>query len=326
MKKARICSISFSGRGDLDKSRRALVNLVKQASFSEPDLIVLPETCVTCGLRNDVRTIEQFAEVTKQAVKAAEPVPGPTTEALAAECRKCHIYIICPLYQRKSDNTIHNSAILIGPEGNILGEYHKKHPVIDEIENGVRPGQDTPVFETRFGKIGMAICYDLNFRDVISGLSERGVEIVFFPTAYEGGRQLQIWAFDFGVYVVSSHSGGYSTFVDVSGRIISRTNPGYNPILTEKLNPGYNPIVTEDLNLDRKIFSLDYNWKKLDRVRKKYGKGIKIDIFVPESIFVLESCIFDLTVEDIAREFDLEYRKDYFERANQVCEKALEKR
>jgi len=315
MRKARISTISFGGCGDPNESRKALINLVEKASFSEPDLIVLPETCVTFGLMSEARTDKQFAKVAKQIVKAAERVPGPTTEVLSAKCRKYHTYIICPLYQRKPDNTIYNSAILIGPEGNILGEYHKKHPAISEIEMmGVKPGDDTPVFEIKFGKIGMAICYDLNFRDVINGLSEHGVEIVFFLSMYEGGYQLQIWAFDFGVYVVSSHTGGYSTFVDVTGKIISRANPIYNPILTE------------ELNLNRKVFPLDYNWEKLDKVRKKYGKGIKIDILVPEDIFALESCIPDVTVDDIATEFDLKHRKDSFKRANEVREEALEKR
>lgn len=318
MRKARICTISFGGCGDPDKSRKALINLVEKASFSEPDLIVLPETCVTLGLASKVQTWwypdEQTAKVAKQVVKAAEPVPGPTTDALAAECRKYHTYIICPLYQRKPDNTIYNSVILIGPEGNILGEYYKKHPAIPEIEMGVKPGEGTPVFEIKFGKIGMAACYDLNFRDVINGLSEYGVEIVFFVSMYEGGYQLQIWAFDFGVYVISSHTGGYSTFVDVTGKIISRADPRYNTILTE------------ELNLDRKVFHLDYNWEKLNKVRKKYGKGIKIDILAPEGIFALESCMPDVIVDEIAREFGLEYRKDYFKRANQVREKALEKR
>ena len=137
--------------------------------------------------------------------------------------------------------------------------------------------------------------------------------IIFFPSAYEGGLQLQFWAFDFGVYVVSSHVGGYSTFVDVSGKIIARSDPNYSPVLTE------------EINLDRKILHLDHNFEKLDKVRKRYGKGVKIDIFRPEAVFALESLMSEVGVNDIVKEFGLEYRKDYFKRAKQVRQKTLEK-
>ena len=297
MRNVRISAISFTGYEDVDKSRKALLNLVDLASFNEPNLIVLPETCITMGV--------------KDAVNFAEPVPGRMTEAMSAKARQYHSYIICPLLQRNHEGTVYNSSILIDPEGKVIGEYHKKHPGISEIEKGIRPGEKTPVFDVAFGRIGMCICYDLNFRDVIEGLSQGGAEIIFFVSAYEGGLQLQIWAFDFRVYVVSAHAGGYSSFIDVTGKIINKGDPNYNS------------VVTEELNLDRKIFSLDYNYEKLNEVRKKYGAGVKIDVHYPEDIFALESRMPDVTVNDIVKEFSLEYRRDHFIRANKVRQKAL---
>lgn len=297
MRKVRISAISFSGRGSTDKNRASLLSLIDRAVLSVPDLVVLPEVCVSLGMSNGV--------------DAAEPVPGPTTNAMAEKAREHDIYIICPIFQRKPDDTIFNSSIIIGKDGEVVGEYHKKHPTIGEIESGVRPGTDTPAFNLSFGKIGMCICYDLNFRDVVEGLVGNGAEIIFFSSMYEGGRQLQGWALDFSVYLVSSHSGGYSTFVDVTGEIINRSDPGYDA------------IITEELNLDRKILHLDYNSTKFDDIRRKYGAGVKTDVCRPEAIFALESCMPDVTVDDIVKEFELEYLSDYFIRANKVREEAL---
>src|SRR5690606_6188012 len=104
-------------------------------------------------------------------------------------------------------------------------EYRKMFPTDYEMEAGILPGDSTPAFETPFGRIGMAICFDLNFREVIEGLVDSGAEIVFFVSAYEGGRQLQRWALDYNVYVVLAHREGYGQIVDVSGNLLQKGDP-----------------------------------------------------------------------------------------------------
>ena len=65
---------------------------------------------------------------------------------------------------------IWNSAVLIDPAGAILGVYHKNFPTLDEMAAGTRPCTETPVFETDFGRLGLCICFDLNYWEVGSGL------------------------------------------------------------------------------------------------------------------------------------------------------------
>ncbi len=98
-----------------------------------------------------------------------EPVPGPTTRALAAKARKHKMHIVCPVLQREGDLT-YNSAVLLDRRGQVAGVYHKFVPTIGELEKGIAPGWDVPVFRTDVGRVGMAICFDLNFWDVAERL------------------------------------------------------------------------------------------------------------------------------------------------------------
>jgi hypothetical protein len=95
--------------------------------------------------------------------------------------------------------------------------------------------------------------------------------------------------------------------------------------IIDRGDPNYYPIVTQDLNLDYKVLHLDENQKKLDAVRRKYGRGIKIEVCRPEAIFTLESLMPDVTVGEIIREFSLETRTDYFLRSRRVRAEALKK-
>jgi len=125
----------------------------------------------------------------KKCTEAAEELPTPTTERMMTEASKLGMYIIWPQYTREGEQA-YNSAVLINRDGEISGVYHKMHPTIGEIEDGIMPGTRMPTFETDFGTIGMAICYDLNFRDIMTGLKKNGAEIIFFCSAYRGGLQV----------------------------------------------------------------------------------------------------------------------------------------
>ena len=120
----------------------AMQRLEQAASF-QPDIACLPEL---------------FAR------SAAEPVPGPTTERLAAWARKHSSYVIAGI-KTLSGGRSYNSAVLLDRSGKLMGRFDKIHPTERELENGITPGAtDPPVFETDFGIIGIQICFDVNWR------------------------------------------------------------------------------------------------------------------------------------------------------------------
>ncbi|HIE52461.1 MAG TPA: carbon-nitrogen hydrolase family protein [Armatimonadetes bacterium] len=298
----RVSTISFPGAGGavedrVERARQSASEWLDRAALDRPDIVCLPETFAALGLSNE----EWF--------KTAEPVPGPTTEVLAAKAREYHMYVICPLVEQQGDK-VYNSAVLIDREGQILGAYHKIHPTISEIEVGITPGTEPTVFTTDFGQIGCAICYDLNFRQVIEGLKAKGAEMVFFPSMYRGGLQLRIWAYDFGVFVASATPGEQSAIVNPLGRV-----------LVESSN--YERIISRRLNLDCRVLHLDYNHPKFEDLKRKYGPAVEIEVATPEASCLLISHHPEVTVEDILREFELEPRDAYLARANAVRTQAL---
>jgi len=302
----RVSSISFGGAGGggsaeekVERNLKSALEWIDRAAFDKPDIIVLPEIFPSTGVGSD------------EWIETAQPVPGPITEAVGEKARKYNTYIICPMVERKGER-IYNSAVLIDRQGRPVGSYHKIHPTIGEIEAGITPGTEPVVFQTDFGRIGCAICFDLNFRDVIEGLKAKGAEAIFFASMYRGGLQLSIWAFDFGVWMISATPGEMSAIVDPLGKV-------------KALSWNYERIISKVINLDYAVLHIDYNYEKWREIKAKYGSGVELNVSAPEGVFCMYSHMPDLTVRQIMEEFGLESREEYFARANRIREKALEK-
>lgn len=240
----------------------------------------------------------------------AETIPGPTLRRMAAEAARSGLHLIWPLYTREGEQ-VYNSSVLIDPRGEVIGAYHKIHPTIGEIENGISPGTQARVFDTGLGRIGMAICYDLNFPDVREGLGAGGADMIFFSSAYRGGLQLRIWAFELGVYVISAILAELGQIVDQSGTVLAEAT--------------YEALIARRINLDRRLLHMDYNWDKMDAILAKYGADVSFEYFTREACFTIASERAGLSVDQVIAEFGLEARADYFRRANQVRRAALAK-
>ena len=146
--------------------REAFVPLIEEAARQRADLVVLPET-LTLG--SGARYVD-----------IAEPVPGPSTEFFGALAKRHGLYLVPGLVEREG-HLIYNVAVLINPDGRIAGKYRKVCLPRSEIEGGVTPGHEYPVFETRFGRVGLMVCYDGFFPEVARELSNRGAEVIAWP-------------------------------------------------------------------------------------------------------------------------------------------------
>jgi predicted amidohydrolase len=113
---------------------------------------------------------------------AAEPIPGPSTDYFSERAREHRMHLVVGLVEREA-HLLYNVAVLLGPDGKMIGKYRKVTLPRTEIEAGVAPGKDYPVFDTQLGKVGMMVCYDGFFPEVARELSTRGAEIIAFPVA-----------------------------------------------------------------------------------------------------------------------------------------------
>lgn len=117
----------------------------------------------------------------------AEPVPGPTTDTLAALAGELGVVIIASLFERRAAGVYHNTAAVIDANGRYLGKYRKMHIPQDpgfEEKFYFTPGDlGYKVWETRFGKIGVLICWDQWYPEAARLAALAGAEILFYPTA-----------------------------------------------------------------------------------------------------------------------------------------------
>jgi beta-ureidopropionase len=128
---------------------------------------------------------------------AAEPVPGPTTERMAAYARKYNMVMIVPLFEREQAGVLYNTAAVIDADGTYLGKYRKNHiPHTSGFweKYFFRPGNlGYPVFDTKYAKIGVYICYDRHFPEGARILGLNGAEIVYNPSATVAGLSQYLW-------------------------------------------------------------------------------------------------------------------------------------
>ena len=190
------------------------------------DVILLPEGISVVG------THKQYADV-------AESIPGPTTATLGEAARRKKSYLVAGIYEREGA-LIYNTAVLIDREGRVAGKYRKMYIPREEMEAGVTPGSDYPVFKTDFGTLGMMICWDLQYPDPARALAMRGAELILLPIW--GGNQALGKARAIENHVFLAASGyDYPTYVmDPNGEILAQaTAQGQAATATIDLNRRY---------------------------------------------------------------------------------------
>ena len=185
--------------------KKGITWLEKAVSEHEAELVVFPET-VTTGYETNL-TPEELWDLVDEA-------PGRITHDIQAAAKNLGVHVVWPTYRRAGERgAVYNSAILIGPDGEIIGIYDKTHPAPwERIDGGgwVQVGTRADVFETALGTIGMIICYDGDFPELSRLLAVKGAEIIVRASALQ--RSYEIWyitnaarAYDNHVYVVASN-------------------------------------------------------------------------------------------------------------------------
>lgn len=214
---------------------------------------------------------------------AAEPVPGPTVNAIAEYAKKYQMVIIVPVYEKVQEGVLYNTAAVIDADGKYLGKYRKKHiPHTSGFWEKFffKPGdQHYPVFQTKYAKIGVYICYDRHFPEGARILGLNGAEIVYNPSATVAGLSQYLWKIEQPAHAVANgyfmgcinrvgteapwNIGkfyGTSYFVDPRGQIFACASEDKEELLVA------------DLNLDM-IQEVRNTWQFFrDRRPETYGK------------------------------------------------------
>ena len=201
---------------------------------------------------------------------AAERIPGPTTERMAALARKYEMAMVVPLYEEAMRGLYFNTAAVIDADGTYLGKYRKQHiPQTSGFWEKFffKPGDGGyPVFKTRYASIGVYICYDRHFPEGARALGLNGAEIVFNPSATVAGLSQYLWKLEQPAHAVAN---GY--FVGAINRV--GTEPPWN--IGKFYGSSYfvNPrgqIVAEASEDDDALVVADLDLSLIDEVRQTW--------------------------------------------------------
>jgi beta-ureidopropionase len=275
----------------IEQNRAEILRRLEIALQHHPDLVCLPESFTTPSVPGELANL-------------TEPIPGPTLDAVARLARQHHSYIICPLFTQR-EGYYWNSAVILGRSGEIVGIYDKVHPVTSTsdytlVENGISPGSAAPVFDLDFGRIGVQICFDIQFPEGWASLAEQETRLIFWPSAYNGGFPLQAYAWRHHVYIVSAVQSDKSRIIDPLGSILVETDPLLN-------------VLVRDINLDFAVCHYDFNYSIPERIQAAYPDRVEIRINPDASHFLVEPLDPALTVAHLQREFGFLSVQEYIQ-------------
>lgn len=231
----RVALAQLSASADRAANLARTLNAMTAAHEAGADLIAFPEVI-----------LDRFFPQNPgdEAAKAlAEPIPGPTTELLATRARELSLVTVFNLYEVDGEGRRFDSSPVIDADGRILGVTRMIH--ITDYEgfherDYYHPGdQGVPVYDTRVGKVGVAICYDRHYPEVMRALGVAGAELVVIPQAGTVGEwpeglyeaEVRTAAFQNGYFAVLAnrvgeeanlHFSGESFAVDPEGRVLAR--------------------------------------------------------------------------------------------------------
>jgi N-carbamoylputrescine amidase len=246
---ANIALVQMRCAVDREENLAAALEKIRQAARQGAQIVCLPELFLSPYFCQ--REDHSFFEL-------AEPVPGPTTDALGQVARELGVVVIASLFERRAAGLYHNTAAVIDADGRCLGKYRKMHIPDDPLyyeKFYFTPGDlGFRTFETRHGRLGVLVCWDQWYPEAARLTALSGADVLFYPTAIGwhpaeksqyGPTQHESWeliqrshAVANGCYVAAvnrvGHEGddpaggiefwGQSFLADPSGRVLSRAS------------------------------------------------------------------------------------------------------
>lgn len=225
--------------------------------------------------------------------KLAEPIPGPSTVAFQKLAKKHAVVIVASLFEKRASGLYHNTAVIIDADGSLLGIYRKMHIPDDPLyyeKFYFTPG-DTgfKAWQTRYGKIGVLICWDQWYPEGARLTAMAGAEILFYPTAtgWHPQEKDEYGVNQHGAWetIQRSHAVANGCYVAVANRIGRETPEGGDGIefwgqsfiagtsgqILQKASVDQEEILLQEIDLD-KVDVTRTHWPFLrDRRIDAYG-------------------------------------------------------
>lgn len=222
MSKVKIGLVQSRCTGDIDENFAKAIAGVREAAARGANIVCLQEL---------FRSLYFCQAEDHKYFELAEPIPGPSTGTLTALAKELGVVIVASLFERRTAGLYHNTAAIIDADGTLLGKYRKMHIPDDPLfyeKFYFTPGDlGFQAWDTKFGRIGVCVCWDQWYPEAARLTALRGAQILFYPTAIGwhpsekakyGGRHHSSWetiqrghAIANGCYVAAPNRVGLET-------------------------------------------------------------------------------------------------------------------
>jgi predicted amidohydrolase len=266
------------------------------------DLAVLPETAIT-------------GEAGQDALACSVPFDGPVQDVFTRKARQHSCYIVVPTYllESKERKLCSNAAILIGRKGEVLGTYRKMHLVVSldrgTMEGGSTPGAALPVFNCDFGKLGIQICYDMEFDYGWTELARQGAELIAWPTQSPQTAHPAFRAMQQRCYIVSSTWRHNASIFEPTGKIAAQITPPES-------------ILVHELDLSYAVLPWSSKLHKGEALRKIYGDRVGFHYYEDEDCGIFWSNDPRITAGDMVRSIGVLESEEELARVRQFYRRA----
>ncbi|MDP7398669.1 MAG: nitrilase-related carbon-nitrogen hydrolase [Lentisphaeria bacterium] len=280
------------GKPSVDWMRQYWRTRLADVTPEKPDLVALPEMC------------DEFSPLSNEVRLQYLDERGDTLlELFADHARRHSCYLTYPAVRELPDGTRRNSTQLLDRKGELVAIYNKNHCVVQETtEAGILNGCRACIAETDFGRVGFAICFDLNFDPLRLQYADLSPDVLVFSSVYHGGLMQQVWAYTCQTHFIGAVAGLPSGIINPIGETIAQTT-------------NYRDHVSSIVNLDCTVAHYDCNWEKFAELRETHGAGVTIDDPGLLASVLITNHMNDTTIDQLVDTFGIERRRDYMKRA-----------
>jgi predicted amidohydrolase len=270
------------------------------------DLAVLPEAAITGEAEGD-------------ALAHSVPFEEQVREVFTRKAREHECYIVVPTYllDSREKKLCSNAAILVGRKGEVLGTYRKIHLVVSlehgTMEGGATPGDALPVFDCDFGKLGIQICYDMEFAYGWTELARKGAELIAWPTQSPQTSQPAFRAKANRCYIVSSTWRHNASIFEPTGKIAAQINPPQS-------------ILVHELDLSYALLPWSSKLRNGQALRQAYDDRVGFHYYEDEDCGIFWSNDPRITIGEMVRTIGVLELEDEMARVREIYRKARVRR
>jgi predicted amidohydrolase len=275
-----------------------VLDCIDTAAATGADLICLPESAALAG-----RPLSDIP------LCADEIAPQSGLLQVCAAAARFKVNIIFGTFARinSQPGCFRNCSVFIGRDGRVMGHYCKRRPVEEELQQGVLPGALPVVIDSDCGRVGLLICFDINFPLLWAETAAAGCDFIVWISAFEGGIPLPSYAWTHKMPIVSSVYSYHAKIIDLTGRVVDSTSRWHR-------------LASWDLPIQRALCHTDHQPLVLQQLQKVGGRRIRVSAFSEEHVFLVEALDASIDLPSFLVQHNVVTYRDYIARCNSKCE------